>query len=362
MPASGRLCASAPGRICLFGEHQDFLGLPVIAAAVDRRIRIDGTRRGDRQFVVQMPDIDDEDRFEVEGDLPYRQARDYLRSTVNVLRREGMRFEAGYDCVMTSTIPINAGTSSSSAMIVAWTRFLLATQPHDIASDPESIARLAHRAEVLEFNEPGGMMDHFAAAYGGLIFVDTVPPFRAERLPAQLDGFVLADSLQRKKTLEVLRKSKEDVLAGVGVLKENVPDFSLATVAHEEAARWYPRMTPDSARKIAANLANRDLCQQAKAMLAGGQVDPPALGRMLTEHHRHLSEGLQISTPLIDGMLQAALAAGALGGKLNGSGGGGCFFAYAPDNREEVRRACEQAGAEAWQVQIDEGARVKGEG
>jgi len=29
-----RLTVTAPGRICLFGEHQDFLGLAVIAAAI----------------------------------------------------------------------------------------------------------------------------------------------------------------------------------------------------------------------------------------------------------------------------------------------------------------------------------------
>jgi len=28
----------APGRICFFGDHQDYLGLPVIAATIDRYI------------------------------------------------------------------------------------------------------------------------------------------------------------------------------------------------------------------------------------------------------------------------------------------------------------------------------------
>ena len=31
---------STPGRICLFGEHQDYLGLPVLAMAISLRINI----------------------------------------------------------------------------------------------------------------------------------------------------------------------------------------------------------------------------------------------------------------------------------------------------------------------------------
>jgi galactokinase len=38
------LTVKAPGRICLFGEHQDFLGLPVIAAVIDLHITVSGAR------------------------------------------------------------------------------------------------------------------------------------------------------------------------------------------------------------------------------------------------------------------------------------------------------------------------------
>ena len=40
-------------------------------------------------------------------------------------------------------------------------------------------------------------------------------------------------------------------------------------------------------------------------------------------------------------MLEAALDAGALGGKINGSGGGGCMFDYTLDRPEEVAVAVE---------------------
>ncbi|MEA1880927.1 MAG: galactokinase family protein, partial [Candidatus Marinimicrobia bacterium] len=43
---------STPGRICLFGEHQDYLGLPVIAMAISLRAKIDGKKRKDRKVVI----------------------------------------------------------------------------------------------------------------------------------------------------------------------------------------------------------------------------------------------------------------------------------------------------------------------
>ena len=48
---------SSPGRICLFGEHQDYLGLPVIAMAMNLRLRINGQKRNDKKIVINLPDI-----------------------------------------------------------------------------------------------------------------------------------------------------------------------------------------------------------------------------------------------------------------------------------------------------------------
>ena len=48
---------STPGRICLFGEHQDYLGLPVIAAAISRRVDMSGEHRADKQIVIHLINI-----------------------------------------------------------------------------------------------------------------------------------------------------------------------------------------------------------------------------------------------------------------------------------------------------------------
>ena len=48
-----------PGRICLFGEHQDYLGLPVIALAISRHSKIVGFARSDAMIVINKPDLNE---------------------------------------------------------------------------------------------------------------------------------------------------------------------------------------------------------------------------------------------------------------------------------------------------------------
>lgn len=359
MPNLDAIRASTPGRICLFGEHQDFLGLPVIAAAIDRRFTITGTAIDEPIFRLRMPDLGTEVAIPVsQEELTYTCDRDYLRSALNVLMREGYRITRGYDCTFRSTIPINAGTSSSSAMILTWLRFILASLGVR-EFDGERLARFANLAEVLEFGDPGGIMDHFTCSLGGTLYIDCREPARWERLPALPDGFVLADSRTRKETTAVLAQSKRDVLTGIDTLKRKVPQFDLHHTPLEEAEEYLKILPEHQRRKVRANLVDRDILREGYAMIKSGQIDPDRFGALLTEHQRQLSEGLGVSTPKLDRMVEAAIAAGAKGGKLNGSGGGGAMFAYAPGCQEAVAAALEEAGGEAYIVRLDEGTRLE---
>jgi len=83
---------SAPGRLCLLGEHQDYFGLSIIAAAIDLRIFIKGTRRRDRLFKLDLPDIKEKDEFSLDLELGYLNERDYLKSAVNILRQKCSKY------------------------------------------------------------------------------------------------------------------------------------------------------------------------------------------------------------------------------------------------------------------------------
>jgi galactokinase len=86
--------------------------------------------------------------------------------------------------------------------------------------------------------------------------------------------------------------------------------------------------------------------------------DFEGIGELLTEEHSILRDILHVSTPKIDHLLDIAWDTGAVGGKINGSGGGGCMFVYAPDNPEVVAAAIENAGGEAYIIHTSEGTKV----
>lgn len=351
--------ASTPGRICLFGEHQDYLGLPVIAAAISCRINLTARKTSGSGVRLHLPNLGTEVQFELtQKPLIYQNQRDYFQSAINVLRREGFSFSGGIEGEIKGEIPINAGTSSSSALLVTWLHVLtqLADEPRNLA--PQHLAELAYRAEVLEFGEPGGMMDHYSTAVGNVIYLATSPVAELRALHPELGTFVLGNSRDPKDTIGILSRVKDGMLRIVSRIRAINPDFSLHTTSQSETDRYQHLLTPDEKTLLIGNIDNRDILRQALALLEVDRLDHGQFGALLSVHHQNLRDAQRISTPKIDRMIDAALKAGALGGKINGSGGGGCMFAYAPDDPERVAKAIEREGGEALIVRVAEGTRL----
>ncbi len=356
------LTVSTPGRICLFGEHQDYLGLPVVPAAISLRMNIHGKRRKDRHVNISLPDIMSSETFWLDDSHIYTKSNDYFRSAVNVLQLHQFSFSHGFDCVVKSQIPRQAGTSSSSALVVGWVNFLALVSDQNQQLPPELLAHYAHQAEVLEFNEAGGMMDQFSTAYGGVVAIDFVPEVRVEPLNVQLKTFVLGDSQEPKDTQAILSRVKHGVMNIERRLTGNHKTFHLANATPENLERYKHDLQEEEYRLLAGTVRNHEFTRQARMLLVEHKPDHRHIGELLTKHHAILRDVLRISTGKIDRMLEAAMNAGAYGGKINGSGGGGCMFADAPEKSEQVAEAIERVGGKAYVVTVDEGSKVIGHG
>jgi galactokinase len=352
------LKVSAPGRICLFGEHQDYFGLSVIAAAINLRIYISGTPSSKKAFKISLPDIQEEEQFDLKKTIPYLKERDYLRSAVNVLQRKGIPIDKGWNCLLRGTIPINSGTASSSALVVAWVRFLLEASQDDNVKLPEIIAEWSYETEVAEFKEPGGKMDHYASALGGVVSVDFGKEFVLKKMPNPLKEFVLADSTIRKDTKGTLGFIKSHVFQGISEVQKKIPNFSLHSFLGEQELKEINSLDPTVSRLLKGTIVTRDLTSEGKKLFEAEDFNHKNFGVLLSRQQDVLRDHLQISIPQIDELIDASLNAGALGAKINGSGQGGCIFAYTPQKSEQVADALQKLGAKPHIVRVDKGVKL----
>lgn len=354
------LIVRAPGRICLLGEHQDYLGLEVISGAMDRYVELAAIPADRKQLVLKLTRMGTTRMFQLDQIPQNIVPRDYLASGLRVMMAEGYRFHQGYEIEIRGDLPIGKGVSSSSAMCVGWIMMLSMIADVPRVPPPLEIARLAFHTEVVSFNEPGGMQDHIASAIGGLIHMD----FRDGRdrpvltdLQNLQDGFrsgmLLVDSDSTKETIGMIQSIRRDVLESMSRAAEvSAAGMQLADVSLGMLDRSF-RRDPQNRRMI-ATIINRNLVRSFRAT-ATRETPPAEIGAFIQTHHHILSSMIGSSSARIDELCKLTVELGASGAKVIGSGGGGCLLVYAPLHHDRVERELNRRGIRVDSIHIGPG-------
>ena len=334
----------APARICLFGDHQDYLNLPVIAASIDRYIYIEA--QSNRQGVLNFNLSDLKITRQIDLIPAQVEKGDYLCSTLSVLHANQITLSSGYDIKIHSEIPVNAGVSSSSALIVAFIRFIL--QATETKASDMQIANWAHQAEVEFFNEPGGIMDHYSSALGGLRLIE--PETRhTEAFVNPHNDLLLAHSGLPKSTLGMLGKAKQYALEAVAAVKQYEPRFSLKLAKAEDIQRLGSKLSKALFPYFEAAIENHLITKEAIRIYrksSSNELTLTHLERLIERHQYYLDTAIKNTPELMRIQMNEAKNAGAKAVKVMGSGGGGCFIILAPkESHPKIIRAVLQQKA-----------------
>ena len=305
----------APVRVDLAGGWTDVppfsaeVGGAVLNAAISRyayatlRLRDDGRIRmqsADYGLTVEAPTADD---------LAYDGQLDLAKAAI---RRLGLR--QGMDLFLRCDAPPGSGTGSSAAVGVALIGVLnRLSRPLLVAHE---IAALAHRLEIEELHNAGGRQDQYAAALGGICFMEFADPaVTVSQLP--LSGRVVAD----------LEKHLVLCYTGQSRLSGNV--IERVTTAYRQGV---------AATVRALHRLKAIAYQMKDALLAEDMAAFTELLRENWENQKQLDPA--VTNVDIDALFECATANGALAGKATGAGGGGCLLFYAqPDEEHTLRRA-----------------------
>lgn len=223
--------------------------------------------------------------------------------------REALRFqqiERGVEIHHDGDLPARSGMGSSSAFTVGLLHAL-----HALRGEMPTKHQLAKEAIYLEqevLKEIVGSQDQTLAAYGGLRHVRFQPDGGIEVSPLVVSAARIAE----------LKSHLMLVYTGI------------ARTAADVAKSYVPEL--DSRRRQLRIM--KEMVDEAIEILTGG-VNLIAFGELLHEAwlaKRSLSN--LVSNNEVDALYETALAAGAIGGKLTGAGGGGFLLLFVPPERQ----------------------------
>jgi galactokinase len=326
----------SPARVCLYGDHQDYLSLPVIAGAIDRYMYFEVEERLDNLFSIHLDDLGAIEKIPLDHFHKYTSSSDidFFRTGLRVAARHGFRAKHGLKVRIYSEIPINAGVSSSSALVVGWIYTLVLAFGDGHIPDPDKLGLMAYEAEVIEHHSPGGQMDQYTIAHGGLVHIDTGVQIRVQKLRIPELNLVLADSQIKKQTLSTIGSVRKSTTEAINQIRHLNDKFSLVEARISNMDYELNQVTHGLRPYAQAAVENHEITLAALQELKSERPDASILGKLMTEHHQQLSQVLGVSHEQIDQWIKLGLEQGAYGGKIVGSGHGGCSVFLVPENEE----------------------------
>lgn len=298
----------APAKIILFGEHAVVYGMPAIAIPVNSlsvRASIEQLEADPASVLVEIAGL------ELSFWLDDSDVSQSLVKTIRILldRLDAPR-NHGLKIRIESTIPVASGMGSSAAISVAVLRALAAHHSLQLSLSEQSA--LAFETEQIHHGTPSGI-DNTVIVYDRPLYYQRGEQPEFIEIHESL-RFLIASSGQPSSTAEAV--------SGV----------------RQRWERDQPRFDAVFAEigKIAAQA--RDELRDGNAIAVGELMDL----------NQDLLRTLNVSTPELESLLDAARAAGAAGAKLSGGGLGGNVIAVVePAKLLDVEETLLHAGASA---------------
>jgi galactokinase len=317
----------APGRVNLIGEHTDYNDGFVMPAAIGYYTHVRARRRDDRIVTVRSDRFPEPAAFQLDR-LPRTRRgdwADYARGILIELAAGGIALR-GADVLVTATLPLGAGLSSSASFEIALALAMLAAA--EASMESTEIARLAQCAEHEHVGIRSGIMDQFAvlrshAHHAMLLDTRTL---EVELVPVPERAAIVVANTMVKHALAASEYNarRAECEAGVRILQQTLPriralrDVTLEMLEQHEAD--LPAVVYRRCRHVVTEDARAG--EAANALRAGNLA---ALGSLLNASHESLKNDYEVSCPELDRMVEIARTIeGVYGARMTGGGFGGC--------------------------------------
>lgn len=329
------------------GEHIDYNGLPVLPMALQHEVRIVLRPRDDGQVVLHnvdstFPPID----FEIEPAIPpYVQGAwgNYVKAPANELARR-FAIWRGFEGVMTSTIPMAAGLSSSSALVNAVG--LALANINEVDSELRSFAPVMADAEQYVGTRGGGMDQAISlGARDRCAARITFDPLRLRHVTVPDDWCVIvADTGTRAEksgaAREAYNRRREECEEALRIVCGHAATSNITEKLHTTYRSLSSAIDPHTLVEVAEGVLQGPLLRRFRHVVRESArveeavdrifaADVTGFGVLMDASHDSLRGDYSVSSPELDELAAVAREGGAAGAKLTGAGFGGCVVALA---------------------------------
>ena len=329
----------APGRVNLIGDHTDYAGGLALPCAIDLGITMSGAHvQG--QVELRSDALSGVVAFDLDATLDVAAIEPRWGRYIAAVAAE-VNATQGFIASVSSSLPTGAGLSSSAALEIA------AALSFGFAESPMELALLGQRAELRAVGVPCGLLDQLSIVFGraGHAMVIDFAENAIEHVafPDDLDIVVLHSGQERQvadSQYAERRASCELAAARIGPL----------TTATSAEINTLDGDIQRRARHVASE------CERVRqAAFALRNNDPITVGQLMTQSHASLRDDFDVSTPLLDELVEALNATpGVYGARLTGAGFGGCVVALC--ERGAITDPTALTG-QGWIVHPSDGAR-----
>ena len=299
------IISRTPLRMSFVGGGSDLpafyrrFGGAVVSTAIDKYVYITVNPKFDHHIRISYSRTEEVDRVA-------RIKHPLVRES---LKRLGI--DGGIEISSIADIPSRgSGLGSSSSFTVGLLHALHAYAERYASA--EQLAREACEIEIDRCGEPIGKQDQYAAAFGGLNFIQFHPD----------DSVSVEPILCRRATLWRLQENIVVFYTGITRSASRILKVQQSAVGTERKKQKMLKRMVQLANELKAELQNNNLDAFGEFLRANWDLKKQIAGGITNQH--------------IDRCYAAARQAGAMGGKLLGAGAGGFMMFYAPVERHEA--------------------------